>query len=91
MKTDPKPKNKVKKGTLRRVLCFVGKYRFSLVLSVAFAAISAVLSLYIPILTGNAIDAAVGEGNVDFDMLWSVLRTLPFVYRAVSVADGCSQ
>lgn len=60
---------KTKKGTLRRVISFVGRYRFSLTVSVLCAALSAVLSLYIPILTGNAIDAALGKGAVDFDAL----------------------
>lgn len=73
MKTESKSRNKIKKGTLKRVLRYVGKYRFSLVISVAFAALSAVLSLCIPIITGNAIDAAVGKGAVDFEMLRNAL------------------
>jgi len=64
---------KAKKGTLPRVIGFVARYRVSLVLSVICAAASAVLSLYIPILTGNAIDAALGKGAVDFDALYKAL------------------
>ena len=65
--------SKAKKGTLSRVVKIVSKYRFSLVISILCAAASAILSLYIPILTGEAIDMALGKGNVNFDGLYSVL------------------
>ena len=68
-----KAKVKAKKGTAVRVLRFVMKYRLLLAISVICAALSSVLALYIPILTGNAIDAAVGEGAVDFDSLYDIL------------------
>lgn len=68
-----KAKIKTPKGTLSRVIRFVARYRGALILSVICAAASAVLSLYIPILTGNAIDAALGKGMVDFDSLYAAL------------------
>ena len=68
-----KTKARAKKGTAVRVLRFVAKYRFSLAFSVICAAASSVLALYIPILTGDAIDAAVGVGDVDFVALKSIL------------------
>lgn len=68
-----KTKVKAKKGTLRRVIRFVSGYRLSLTVSVLCAALASVLALYIPILTGNAIDAAVGKGAVDFDSLYGIL------------------
>ena len=68
-----KTKAKAKKGTTLRVLKFVAKYRFSLAVSIICAILSSVLALYIPILTGNVIDAAVGKGQVDFDAVYSIL------------------
>ena len=68
-----KAKTKAKKGTTLRVLRFVAKYRFSLAVSIICAALSSVLALYIPILTGNAIDAAAGKGAVNFDALKEIL------------------
>lgn len=68
-----KAKIKTPKGTLSRVIRFVARYRAALILSVVCAAASAVLSLYIPILTGNAIDAALGKDLVDFDSLYAAL------------------
>ena len=42
--------------TLWKVLRFIGKYRFLLILSIILAAISVILQLYVPVLFGNAID-----------------------------------
>ena len=65
--------NKIKKSTLKRVLGYIGKYKISLAGSILSALASSLLSLYIPILTGSAIDTAVGKGNVDFDTLKMLL------------------
>ena len=61
------------KKTLLRVMKYVGRYKIYLVGSILCALVYALLSLYIPILTGDAIDMAVGEGNVDFDGLSRLL------------------
>lgn len=49
-----------------KVMKVIGSYRILLFLSIALAALSAVLQLYVPILFGDAIDAAAAEGKVDF-------------------------
>ncbi len=54
-----------KKGTFGKILKYIGKYRFLMCLSIIFAAVTVLLTLYIPILIGDAIDLAVGKGNVD--------------------------
>lgn len=56
----------MKKGVIRKVLSYIGKYKYLVLLSVACAAASALLALYVPILVGKAIDCIVGAGNVDF-------------------------
>ncbi len=60
-------------STIKRVLKYIGKYRFLLLCSVLLAAISVVLTLYVPILTGHVIDCIVGPGNVDFDKIGYIL------------------
>ena len=45
--------------TFFKVLRFIGRYRFLLILSIVLAAISVILQLYVPILFGNAIDQVV--------------------------------
>ena len=62
----------MRKSTLSRVLHYVKKYPFSLIGSFAFALISVVATLFIPVLFGDAIDCIVGVGLVDFDKLVSV-------------------
>jgi ATP-binding cassette subfamily B protein len=45
-------------------------------LSVVFAAVSVALTLYVPILTGRAVDCMVGEGNVLFESLLKIIATI---------------
>lgn len=54
------------KGTLKKVLRYIGKQKLLIPLSLLSALINVALTLYIPILVGNAIDLAVGKGDVDF-------------------------
>lgn len=67
-----KSKSKLKKGTFRKIIKRIGRYKYLLLLSVIFAAASALLSLYVPILIGRAIDCIVGKGNVDFDTIFAL-------------------
>ena len=59
-------KNKEQVATLKKVLKYLGKYRYFLAGSILCAAISVSLTLYIPKLTGNAIDYIIDAGRVDF-------------------------
>ena len=52
--------------TFRKVLRYLGAYRILLVLSVLLAAASVILQLAIPLLFGEAIDAMIAAGKVDF-------------------------
>lgn len=61
--------NAVNKKTLRRILNYIKKYNILVILSLICAAISVVLTLYAPILTGHMVDKIVGAGNVDFGAL----------------------
>ncbi|MBQ0042073.1 MAG: ABC transporter ATP-binding protein [Lachnospiraceae bacterium] len=58
---------------LKRVLTYVKKHLGYVILSLLLATGSVLLSLYIPILTGNAVDLIIGQGNVDFAKLITVL------------------
>ena len=64
---------KAKKGTFKKVLHYIGRYKYLLALSVIFAALSAALTLYVPILIGNAIDCIIGTGKVDFNAVFGIL------------------
>ncbi len=66
-------KQKAPKGTLRKVLKFISGYKLSVFLSLLLAALSVALTLYIPLLFGDAIDFITGKGSVDIKSIIAVL------------------
>lgn len=54
-----------KKGEWKRILSYIGPYLFFVIMSVVFAALSALCTLLIPVFSGKAIDFMVG-GSVNF-------------------------
>lgn len=64
------------KGTIIKLLSYVKNYKIIMIASIIFAAISVVLSLYIPVLTGNAVDYIVDKGLVDFVGLLAILKRM---------------
>lgn len=73
------------KQIIKKVLSYIGKYKFYLLFSVIFAAVSVALTLYAPILAGRAIDCIIGAGNVDFTAIKSILLQILIVVAATSV------
>lgn len=78
-------KNKTSASVALRVLKLLKKYIPLLVLSILLAAGSSVLSLYVPILFGNAIDNIVEAGKVDFDTVIMFLTRAGIVGIAVAL------
>ena len=74
-------KTKISKDVLGKVLRYVRPYRLGLIGSLALATVYVVMSLYIPILVGNAIDCIIEMGNVDFAAMGKYLRSV--IYCAV--------
>lgn len=58
---------------IKRVLKYIGKYKFSFIISLVLTLFSTVCTLYIPVLAGEAIDMIVGKGNVNFAGLTKIL------------------
>ena len=52
-----------RKSTLKRVLCYIEGYRLYLLASILLAVLTVALTLYAPILTGDAIDYMMGKGG----------------------------
>lgn len=63
----------MKKDTVKRLLRYIGRQKGLLFLSLLLSAVSVICSLMIPILVGDAVDVIIGEGNVDFDALKTIL------------------
>ena len=65
-KKNSEKKQKSQAVTLKEVICRLGRYRIFLVFSILLATVSVALTLYIPKLTGHAVDYVIGKGEVNF-------------------------
>ena len=64
---------RVNKKVIRRILHYLKPYWFFMLCSLIFAAVSALLALYLPVLTGQAVDLIIGKGQVDIEAVKSVI------------------
>ena len=71
--------------TLRRILTYIREYRLWVVFSLTMAVATVALTLYVPILTGRAVDRIVDQGNVDFGGLLRILRVILIAVAFTSV------
>ena len=80
-------KMNVKGSTLKRVLKAVGKRKVLLVLTLICALIYVVSSVIIPVFVGNAIDLAIGKGNVDLAGIGVILLKIAGCAAAAGIAQ----
>ena len=73
--------------TLKKVLRYIRKYWLYLALSIASAAVTVALTLYLPILTGKAIDLILEKGLVDFPGIFDILRKMAVVILITAFAQ----
>lgn len=73
--------------TLKKVLRYLKQYWFFLALSFGLAAITVASTLYIPLLTGDAVDCVIGKGQVDFTGIFAVLKRMAMVIGVTAVAQ----
>ena len=78
---------KAKKGTLKKVLHYVGRYKPHLAFSIILAAVSVAATLYIPVLAGRAIDNIIDERNVDFTALKPLLIGIGILAAVTALAQ----
>ena len=72
---------------LKKLLGYIRKYTLLIVFSLLFAAVSAVLTLYVPILTGQAIDCIIGPGSVDFAGIYVILGRMVCIVLVTAAAQ----
>ena len=65
--------NVKKKSTIKKIIPYIKRYMFFVVKSLIFAAATVGLTLYIPKLTGEAIDLIIDKGFVDFEGIFDIL------------------
>lgn len=74
-------------STAKKVLNYIKKYWFMVGLSLVLAAVTVILTLYIPILTGDAVDLLLGKGMVDMQGIWHILAKIGIAVLATAIAQ----
>ena len=75
------------KEVMMKVMRYIKKYRIYIFLSLIFAAVTVALTLYLPILTGDAIDLVLGRGKVDFKGIFDIFKVAVVVILLTSVSQ----
>ncbi|CDG35093.1 ABC transporter related protein [Acetivibrio thermocellus BC1] len=78
---------KIQMDTIRKVFRYIKKYRVLLFISILLAASTVALTLYVPILIGNAIDYIVGPGNVNFEVVAKILVQIAFAVGITAIFE----
>jgi ATP-binding cassette subfamily B protein len=73
--------------TIARILRYIRKYMHLVIISILLAAVTVVLTLYLPILTGSAVDTIVGEGNVDWGKLMGIFKLMGLLIVLTALAQ----
>lgn len=76
-----------KDKTTKKILLLIKPYMRYMILSLLFALISVILTLYAPILTGDAVDFVIGKGKVDFEAVFYILKVMAVVVFITSLAQ----
>ena len=85
MANSKKTRKTAPKGTMKKVLKYIGRHGFFLALSMILAVVVVALTLYAPILIGDAIDLIVGKDNVDFSGIAEILMKTAIVVGITAV------
>ena len=72
---------------MKRVLKYIRKYTPALVLSLLLAGLTVLLTLYIPILTGNAVDLIIGKGQVDMPGIFAIMKKIAIAMIITAVGQ----
>lgn len=75
------------KETLLKVLKYIKKYRPAVIASVFLAAVTVFTTLYVPILTGDAVDLIVDKGLVDMQGVFRILIAIGIVMLVTALAQ----
>lgn len=73
--------------TLKQVMNYIRRYWLLVGLSLILAAVTVILTLYIPILTGNAVDLLLGKGAVDFEGVFGIMKTIGIAVAVTAVSQ----
>ncbi len=80
-------KNASQKGTIGKILRYIRKYWVLVGVSLVLAALTVAFTLYIPILTGDAVDLIVGKNDVDFQAIFGIMKQIAVVMILTAIAQ----
>lgn len=73
--------------TMKQVLVYIRKYWLMVAFSLILAAVTVVLTLYVPILTGDAVDLLLGKGQVDFSAVFAIMIKIGIAIILTAIAQ----
>ena len=73
------------KSVLKKVFAYIGRYKYLLFISLLFAVLSVALTLYVPVLVGNAIDFIIDRNNVDFVSITEILIKIAIIILITAI------
>ena len=76
-----------KRNTMRKLLRYLKKYWLLLILSLLFAALTVAMTLYLPILIGQAVDLIVAPGQVEFSIIARLLLKMGILIGATALSQ----
>ncbi len=76
-----------RKDTILKVLRYIRKYQFQVILSLILAALTVALTLYVPILTGEAVDLIVDKGLVDMPGIFRIMKSIAVIMIITAVGQ----
>lgn len=74
-------------ATGKRILKYIREYWIWVLFSLLLAIVTVVLTLYVPVMTGQAVDVVVGAGNVDFSALMHILKKIACIVFITAAAQ----
>ncbi len=84
----PKAEKKVnQKETMGKILRYIHKYLFFVGVSVVLAALTVAFTLYVPILTGDAVDLIIDKGLVDMPGIFAIMKKIGIVMVLTAIAQ----
>ena len=84
---ETKNKRSGQMATMKKVLNYIRKYWLLVGLSLLLAAVTVVLTLYVPILTGDAVDLLLGKGVVNFAAVFAIMKKIGIAILATAIAQ----
>ena len=75
------------KSTIKRILAYIGHYKWGVLASLVLAAITVASTLYLPVLIGYAVDCIVSAGHVDFTKLTGILGKMTVMIAITAISQ----